>query len=85
MLMNTKGYTLIELLAVIVVLSLASILIIGISSKSLDNNKKQNFVNNAVNAVSKAKLYYNTKTYNGDENGFNINTIYYYSAFNGRH
>ncbi len=66
--MNTKGYTLIELLAVIVVLSLASILIIGISSKSLDNNKKQNFVNNAINAVSKAKLYYNTKTYNGDEN-----------------
>lgn len=66
--MNNKGYTLIELLAILVVLSLSSILIIGSSSKSLDNNKKQNFINNAINSVSKAKLYYNTKTYNSSEN-----------------
>ena len=82
--MNNKGFTLIELLAVILILStIFSIPILNIP-KIIDNNKKEEFIVNANNIISKAKYAKDLKKYqsffipNGNCNSISMKNLGYY-------
>lgn len=56
--MNKKGFSLIELLAVIAILSIVALIITPIVIGSLNNAKEKTFLDNAINLKKAADNYY---------------------------
>lgn len=61
--MNNKALTLIELLAVIAILGLMSVIISPNVYKSIDNNKKMQYIIDAKEMIKKAKHRFRLKKY----------------------
>lgn len=60
--MNNKGFTLIEVLAVLVILSIIFISMVSLDVfKTVDNSKNMSFVTNARIIISKAEAMYNSE------------------------
>ena len=61
--MNKKGFTLVELLAVITVLGIISLIVVPNIMTLVDNGKKEQHVTDAKELISKAKYYYKQEKY----------------------
>ena len=60
--MNKKGFTIVELLAVVVIIAILAGLAVPNILKMIDTSKKEKFITDAKQAIIKAKYYYkNTK------------------------
>ena len=69
---NKKGFTLIELLAVITLIAIIAVIAVPNVVKMIDNSKREEFVSDAKNMISKAKYMYKLDKYKTlfiDENG----------------
>ena len=61
--MNKKGFTLVELLAVIAIMALIAGVAIPNVVNMLDKGKKEDYIKDAKAIISKVKYMYNLKTY----------------------
>lgn len=66
--MNNKGFTLVELLAVITILSIIFVSMVSFNVfKRVDETKALSFVSNAKIIASRAEAYHNTEKYSSSE------------------
>lgn len=68
--MNNKGFTLMELLAVIVILSILSLIAVPTMMQQPEMVKKKTYVTNAKSFITAASYLYTLDQYNKDENYF---------------
>lgn len=68
--MNNKAFTLIELLAVLVVLSIATMIATPNVMKTVDNSKKEKFIIDAREIVLRSTYMYNEEEYRNNDNYF---------------
>ena len=74
--MNNKGFTLVELLAVITILSIVFVSMVSLNVfKRVDETKALSFVSNAKIIASRAEAMYNTEKYSKDDESLG-NKIY---------
>ena len=74
--MNNKGFTLIEILAVLVILSMAALIVVPNIHKTVDQTKDTSFASNAKIITSKANGMYKQEKYKNNTNIFIENKIY---------
>src|SRR5574344_894751 len=65
--MNKKGFTLLELLAVIVVLAIIALIVTPFVTKAINQAKEGSSKNSAQGILEAADIYYGTKILNKDE------------------
>ena len=76
--MNKKGFTLIELIVVVVIIGAILLFALPNITSTLERNKKDEMINDAKDAIEKAKNYLLTHKGEYPENGekfFNLKTI----------
>ena len=71
--MNKKGFTLIELIAVVVIMSIIAIIATPNIINMIDKGKKDQYVSNAKEFLSKATYMYKQDKYRNDTTYFTIN------------
>src|SRR5574344_805402 len=64
--MNKKGFTLLELLAVIVVLAVIALIVTPFVTKAIEEAKRKSFENSAYGIMDAADLFYGTKMVKND-------------------
>lgn len=76
MLKNNKGFTLIELIAVVTIMAIIAIIATPNIITMIDNGKKEKYISDAKEFISKATYMYKLDKYRNDENIFIGNKIY---------
>ena len=71
--MNKKGFTLIELIAVVVIMSIIAIIATPNIINMIDKGKKDQYITNAKEFISKATYMYKQDKYRNDTTYFTIN------------
>ncbi|KEF39449.1 prepilin-type N-terminal cleavage/methylation domain-containing protein [Schinkia azotoformans MEV2011] len=67
---NPNGLTLLELLAVVVILGIISAIAVPTFSKIIENTKKDTHISNAIQIAEAAKMLVNTNTKSSDPESF---------------
>ena len=70
MLKNNKGFTLIELIAVVTIMAIIAIIATPNIINMIDNGKKEQYVSDAKEFISKATYMYKLDKYKNEENLF---------------
>ena len=71
--MNKKGFNLIELIAVVVIMSIIAIIATPNIINMIDKGKKDQYITNAKEFISKATYMYKQDKYRNDTTYFTIN------------
>ncbi len=72
--MNKKGFTLIELIAVVVIMAIIALLATPNIVNMIDKGKKEDYVADAKSFISKATYMYKQEKYRNDTNYFTSNS-----------
>lgn len=73
--MNKKGFTLIELIAVVVIMSIIAIIATPNIINMIDKGKKDQYITNAKEFISKATYMYKQDKYRNDTTYFTTNDL----------
>lgn len=68
--MNKKGFTLVELIAVVVIMAIIAMIATPNIISMMNNGKREDFINNANEIMSKAVYMYKLDKYKNDSNIF---------------
>ena len=74
--MNKKGFTLIELIAVVVIMGIIALIATPNIISMVDKGKKQDYISDAKEFISKATYMYKQEKYHKDEPKFNNGKIF---------
>ena len=79
--MNKRAFTLIELLAVLVVLSIATMIATPNVMKTVDSSRKEKFIIDAREIVLRSTYMYNEEEYRNNDNFFILFPVFYGTFF----